>query len=382
MNRFVYSSLFILSWFATWSQVTIPTTHMPTIGDVFTYAVHNQTYTPKPSSGGLYDFSDLRQDDTTVFRYVANDKTVEFPNSNLKFIEDDNDEATVFFEKSENDLFLISIGALQQQLPVPGASLGSLKGTMKYASYPMTNALNMSSSDTVKTTIPKSLFQGFNIDSMIQSMIPGLPAGSQLIVDSIGVEIIFTLNFRADGSGKIKTPIDNNLDVLKVIRVISGTPKIILYAKAKLGPIEIPIVQNLTDILSGQLPLDNFNITTHTYYSPSYRQDILTATLDSTGKYESVNYRYRTKDGAITNHIQSNISNNLDIELRHGSLGIINMKPSETAQVRIYSVDGKKLQEKLVFVNDSELILSPWSGTILVHIATNSGIVVKKISSQ
>lgn len=364
------------------AQITIPATHIPTIGDVFTYGVHNQLYTPKPIIGGVYDFSDLTQNDTTVIRYVANDKTIEYPNSNLKLTEDDNDQATVFFKKSGNDLFLISIGQLQQQMPIPGMGPMNLKGTMKYSSFPMTNTTNVTSSDEVKITIPKTLFQGFNIDSMLQGMLPGLPPGSQLIVDSIAVEIKLNLNLKAEGSGKIKTPVDNNIDVIKIVRIISGTPKIMLYAKAKLGAFELPISQDLTPFLGGQLPINALNITTHTFYSPNFRQEIVNATVDSTGKYQTVNYRYRTKNGVITNQIRSSNTSNLDFDLVNGRIEVRNLNPGQIARVSVYSLEGKKLQEKNVTLNDSYLSLSHWTGIRIVHVMTESEVVSKKIATQ
>jgi hypothetical protein len=372
MNR-ISSILFAISFGQLLNgQITIPTTHMPTIGDVFTYGVHNQQYTPKPPSGGVYDFSDLRQDDTTVFRYVANDKTIEFPNSNLKFTEDDNDEATVFFKKSGNDLFFVSFGALQQQLPVPGASLGSLKGTMKYASFPMTNTLNITSNDEVKTTIPKSLFQGFNIDSMISAMVPGAT------VDSFVVNIIFSLSMKAEGNGKIKTPIDNNIDVLRVVRRIETTPKILLYGKAFGFPLN---GMDITSFLGGQLPIDNFVVTTHTFYSPSFRQEILTATLDSTGtKYESVSYRYRTKNGVIVNSIHESAEENFDVVQMQNKLEVRNIRTQTNPLLSIYTTDGKKIIEKTLNAADNSILLDKINGIVIVHLVSEGKLTTKKIA--
>lgn len=372
MNKLISFVAIACCYIDFYGQITIPATHMPTIGDVFTYATHNQIYTPKPLTGGVYDFSDLVQDDTSVFKYVANDKTVEFPNSNLKFTEDDNDQATIFFKKDGNDLFVISLAQIQSQIPIPG--IGGLKGTMKYSSFPITASTNISSNDEIAMTIPKAMLQGIiNVDSLAATILPGAT------VDSLRLSIKFTLNLFSDGSGKIKTPIDNNIDVLKVVRKISIVPKLGLYGKAFGFPINN---FDVTDLLAGQLPIDDLDITTHTYYSPSFRQEIIVATLDSIGQYQRVSFRYRTKNGVIINQIQSARTNKLDFEFVDGKIEVINMSPNQTAEISIFSMDGRKLQEKKVTMNDTSLYLNNSKGVRIVTIVDESGILTKKIFIQ
>ena len=372
MYRIVNFLLVVCFCVSMEGQITIPVSHIPAIGDVFTFGLHNQVYTPKPLTEGVFDFSDLQQNDTTVFRYVANDKTIEYPTANLKLTEDDNDQATVYFKKEGNDLFLISLAQIQQQIAIPGIS--GLKGTMQYLSLPITNSTNITSSDEIATIIPKSMLQGFvNVDSLAATIIPGAT------VDSLRLIIKLTLNLFSDGSGKIKTPIDNNIDVIKVVRKISVTPKLALYGKAFGFPISN---LDITNLLGGQLPVDNFNLTTHAYYSPSFRQEIVTATLDSTGKYETVNYRYRTKNGVITNQIESEKTELLDFELVDGKIVVKNWSPSQTALVTVVSMDGRKLQEKIVAANDATMSLNNWNGIRVISVMNKSGIVTKKIFTQ
>jgi hypothetical protein len=322
-------------------------------------------------TSGVFDFLDLSQDDTTVFRYVANDKTVEFPTANLKLTEDDNDQATVFFKKIGNDLFVISLAQVQQQFPIPG--IGGLKGTMKYLSLPITNSTNITSNDEIGIAIPKSMLGGLNVDSLAATLIPGAT------VDSIMVNIKFSLNMFADGVGKIKTPVDNNIDVIKVVRKISIQPKLGLYGKV----FGLPINNfDITNLVSGQFPVDNLDITTHTFYSPSFRQEIVTATLDSTGKYQTVNFRYRTKNGVVTNQIQTAITPSLDFELVDGNIVVKNLIPNQTAIISVFSLDGRKLQEKLVTESDTRLLLSNWTGVRIIKLMNESIIVTKKILTQ
>jgi hypothetical protein len=374
MNKLGYNFLFLFIGFTALGQVTIPTAHMPTIGDVFTYGVDTQTYPIKSPLSGLYDFSELRQNDTTTFRYIANDKIVEYPNSNLKLIEDDNDNATVYFNKNGNDLFLISLSQIQSQLPIPG--VGGLKGTMKYLSLPLTNTTNITTTDAINITIPKEFFQGFNIDSLISATVPNSRA------DSFVVSIAFSLNMKADGTGKIKTPIDNNIDVIRVIRKITIDYKILLYGRLLGFPAN---GSDVTPFIGGLLPIDDLdlNLTTHAFYSPIYRQEILMATLDTTGtKYQGINYRYRTKNGVIVNQIQGSQAEDLDIVQTQNRIEVRNIPLQTSALLSLYSLDGKKITEKKLTTSDYSLVLDKVSGIVIAHLNAGGKISTKKISIQ
>lgn len=376
MNKLGYIFLFLFIGFTALGQVTIPTAHMPTLGDVYTYGVDTQTYPIKSPLSGLYDFSELRQNDTTTFRYIANDKIVEYPNSNLKLIEDDNDNATVYFNKNGNDLFLISLSQIQSQLPIPG--VGGLKGTMKYLSLPLTNTTNITTTDAINTTIPKEFFQGFNIDSLISATIPLSRA------DSFGISITVSLNMKGDGTGKIKTPIDNNIDVIRVVRKFTIGYKILLYGR--LFGIPTPVNgSDITPFIGALLPINslNLNITTHSFYSPSFRQEILTATVDTTGtKYQGINYRYRTKNGVIVNQIQANKIDDLEIVQIQNRIEVRNIPMQTSPILSIYSLDGKKITEKKLTTSDYSLVLDKVSGIVIAHLNAGGKISTKKISIQ
>jgi hypothetical protein len=374
MNNLAYSFIFLLLGLSAYGQVTIPTTHMPTIGDVFTYGVDTQTYPIKSPLGGVYDFSELKQHDTTTFRYVANDKLVEFPSSNLKLTEDDNDNATIYFNKKGNDLFLISLSQIQSQLPIPG--VGGLKGTMKYLSLPLTTTTNITTTDAINITIPKEFFQGFNIDSLISATVPNSRA------DSFVVSIAFSLNMKADGTGKIKTPIDNNIDVIRVIRKITIDYKILLYGRLLGFPAN---GSDVTPFIGGLLPIDDLdlNLTAHAFYSPIYRQEILTATLDSTGtKYQGINYRYRTKNGVIVNQIQANQIEGIDIVQTQNRIEVRNIPLQTSPILSLYSLDGKKITEKKLTTSDCSLVVDKVSGIVIAHLNADGKISTKKIAIQ
>lgn len=348
ISLFVLLSLFALDSFC---QITIPTTHLPRIGDEFTFNVHSQIYTPKPLAGGVYDFSDLVQNDTTVIKYIANDNTIEYPTANLKMIEVDNDQATIYLKTSASDLFLIGLNASQTQIPLPNIS--KLTGTLKYLSLPITASTNITTNDQISATIPKSFFPPeFNIDSLAGTLMTGLK------LDSFKVRLNFSLNLYADGQGKIKTPIDSNLDVIKLVRKITVNPKISVFGS--LGGV-VPINDiDITTLISGQLPVAIPNIITHSYISPSYRQEIVTASLDSNGNYNSVNYRKSTKNGTAPSAITVSQRDNISIGLSDKTISILQLPQGKRFSAVLYQLDGRQILQSVVSSKQNELAL-PYS---------------------
>lgn len=354
------------------SQVTIPTSHMPRIGDEFTYAVHMNVYSPKPISGGVYDFSDLAFDDSTLMKYVANDNLAEFPNSNLKFIQEDVDNATIYLRQQGNDLFVIGFPSLQ--IPLPVQNLGSLAGTMKFLTLPLTSTTNITTTDQIRTVIPKDLFpEEINIDSIFATIVPGAK------VDSFVVKLNISLNLKVDGQGKITTPFDNNLDVLKLVRKIDVSPKISFYGKAFNFPVND---FDVTSIIGSMLPTDQLGILTHTYYSPSFRQEILNATLDSNQNYSTVNYRYKTKDGTpSTSRIAKEGIDDFSIEVQQREV-LISHNSNIHFTAEILSFDGKVIVQGHAQNGKLSLDKSSYSSPIILKITSDQNTWVMKYMTK
>jgi hypothetical protein len=187
---------------------------------------------------------------------------------------------------------------------------------------------------------------------------------------------------KADGTGKIKTPIDNNIDVIRVIRKITIDYKILLYGRLLGFPAN---GSDVTPFIGGLLPIDDLdlNLTTHTFYSPIYRQEILTANLDTTGtKYESTSYRYRTKNGVIVNQIQANQIEGIDIVQTQNRIEVRNIPLQTSPILSLYSLDGKKITEKKLTTSDCSLVLDKVSGIVIAHLNADGKISTKKIAIQ
>jgi hypothetical protein len=329
----------------TYSQITIQNTHVPRIGDTFVFAVDTSLYIPKPISGGIFDFSNLKLNDTTHFYYIKNDSTAKFPNSNLKLKIDTAEQTATYFNRTTNDLMVIALSNLST-IPLPIPSIPKLQGTLKYLSFPLSATTNLTTTDKIDITIPASFIPPqLNIDSLLSNN-PSLPKGTTVVLDSFVLSINISLNLKTDGQGKIKTPVDNNIDVIKLIRKITITPKILMNGSATFGGFTVPLKnQDVSALLLGILPFQIPDITTHTYYSPAFRQEIINAAVDSMGRYQSVNYRYRTKNGASSASLtQVNITE-IDVQFSNSRLTVNALPTYSPYRLTVYDLSGRKQTE-------------------------------------
>lgn len=368
---FIFTSVYSF----THSQVTIPTSHCPRIGDTFVFAVDTTLYSPKPISGGMYDFSDLKLHDTTTYYYTANDSLVSQPMSNLKLRIDTNEATATYFNKSNNDIFVIALSSLPTQLPIPVA-IPKLKGSLKFFSFPLTSTTNITTTDKIDITVPASFIPPqFNIDSLLGNIFPG----ATVTIDSLLLSLNLELNLKVDGFGKINTPIDNNLDVLKLIRKISITPKIYMNGSTKLGSITVPVTNfDITSMLLGAVPFNIPDIITHSYYSPSFRQEIVNSTVDSNGKYTSVNYRYRTKNGPNVSSISAFNQSNIDIQLIQNKIIVTGLKTSEDYFISLTDLTGRNLLHQPITHFQNSIDWIPISNPFIINIFSNNFLFSKK----
>lgn len=364
----LYLFIFIILTYVSYSQVTIDVGHCPRIGDTFVFAIDTTLYSPKPITGGVYDFSDLKLHDSTHFYYIANDSLMSQPTANLKLKIDTNEQTATYFKKSGNDVFVIALANIGAQLPLPIA-IPRLKGTLKYFSFPLTSVTNITTNDKIDITIPASFIPPqFNIDSLLSNN-PNLPSGTSVVLDSFIISLNFDLKLSVDGYGKINTPIDNNLDVLKLVRKITVTPKIFMNGKATFGGFTIPLTnQDVTSLLIGALPIQIPDITTHSYYSPAFRQEIINAVVDSMGNYQAVNYRYRTKNGPNLAHINTLNNQEIDIQFLQNQIQVNGLQPSIQYLLSISDLSGKKYQEKQINSIQNSINWIPSHQPFIIHI--------------
>jgi len=353
---------------------------MPRIGDTFLFAVDTNVYAPKSLVGGVYDFSNLKKVDTSVNYYIANDNFTQYASANLKLTIDSNTQGSTYFKTTSNDMFLLGLSDITSQIPFPISN--GLTGSLKYLTFPMTSTTNVTSYDSLKFSIPAALIPSqINIDSLVKALIPGIPSGAVITVDSISVAIQLKLNLYVDGFGKIKTPIDSNIDVLKLVRKISVTPKVMIHGKATYI-INIPINYDITNLISGQLPLNLGNIVFHSYISSNFKQEIVNASVDSSGNYQNVNYRYKTKVAAGNASVSSPPRENIDIYLQGDILKLENLKSSEIYEVFIYDLSGRVVLHTNVTFQNPAVLWRYNSGNYIVRVVNEDSILTKKISIE
>jgi hypothetical protein len=203
-------------------------------------------------------------------------------------------------------------------LPLPVPINPVLSGRLKYLTYPLSISTNSITSDTIKAALPATfLTQFIDLDSIIAASVPGV---SNVQVDSIGIKIAIVISLKGIAEGKIKTPIDTSLDVLKLERKTTIGLSFTLFGSATVpfvGNVSLsnPLIAGFIEpLFSSFIPADAFPTTReHFFISTKFRQPIINVTLDTNGNYETIDYRSYTSKSA-TNSIQSVQYSNRDIE--------------------------------------------------------------------
>lgn len=300
--KYIFILLFNTIVVTSNSQITIPVTNLPSIGDTFVYIIDSNSAIAVPSNSvSNFNFSTLKNHGESVFIYKANDDLSTYPNSNLKLEIDANISNSAYFKKTTNDLLIYGmsgLGAGGGGLPVP---VPSLNGTLKYVSFPLNSTSNSTSSDKISLGLPADILGGaLNIDSMIKVLLvsinPAMDAAT-VHVDSIIIGVNLTNTIKTIGFGKITTPIDTNIDVLRIERALKTSISASIKGNAKLGPITFPLNNDITPLLAGQIPggSPNMTIKSHLYYSNITKQELFSADIDSTtNTYMNILYRFKS----------------------------------------------------------------------------------------
>lgn len=376
MKYFIYL-LFILFFGNVNGQITIPATNLPSIGDTFVYIVDSTSLILVPSNTATtFNFSTLLNQGQSTYIYKKNDDSFTYPNANIMLEVQGNIANSSYFKKTANDLLIYGIGGLNGiggGLPLP---IPSLNGTLKFTSLPLTSTSNITSSDNVNVTLPASIFPpNFNIDSILTAMIGSVMGGAKITVDSLIVRINISNNMKTIGYGKITTPKDTNVDVLRVERTLSTGFTIKLMGKAKLGSISIPLNQDITTLLAGQIPggSTSMSMKSHIYYSDKYKQEVFSGDVDTaTNAYTNVMYKQKTTTNtgghnSITSNLDKN-SVNISISNEQILIHSLNVKPFEYT---INSMEGKMISSGNVKENTIDISNLP-SGMFILNLSQNN----------
>lgn len=358
--KIFYSILVLISSFQYLKcQVIIDNTHLPRVGDSFYFEVDTSLVTQPALSGGLYDFSKLSNHSESVIDFKVNDNPSLYPSSNIKTTTSGATAADIYLKKTTNDLAVISFGSGALPSPIPFDPI--LNGGLKYLGFPLNQSSNISSSDSFKLTIPASLLSGFgNIDSIIKEFVPPPYNLATITLDSIVASVLITINIKSIGFGKIKTPVDKDLDVLKVERTTKPSVSFNIHITASAfgfkTPLVLPASSFIPDSLMDQLSvIDQLALKEHIYYTPTIRQPIVTAVLDSMGSYISTSYRYKTvngpKDssgsggsGGGSGMVSSDFSK-IYFDFFEDQILVHGIQKDQSIEACIYSLDGRSVKK-------------------------------------
>jgi hypothetical protein len=350
MKTFFYFLLCFVLTFQVKAQVVIPVTSIPDVGDTFVFNSDTRGRPEVQKQNGIFDFSSLVKDDSTKYVFTSNRNTTTYPLSNLNLTIDGDTANTLFLRRNSSDLSILGFGASAVALPLPVPINPVLSGRLKYLTYPLSISTNSITSDTIKAALPATfLTQFIDLDSIIAARVPDL---SNVQVDSIGIKIAIVISLKGIAEGKIKTPIDTSLDVLKLERkttiglsfTLFGSAAHRTYGKVSLSNPLIALY--LKEILfSSLIPADAFPTTReHFFISTKFRQPIVNVTLDTNGNYETIDYRSYTSKSA-TNSIQSVQYSNRDIEfyISNGRLVVLPNDQFGRTEVAIYDLSGRQI---------------------------------------
>ena len=357
--KIFYSILVLVSSFQyLFCQVIIDNTHLPRVGDSFYFEVDTSLMAQPALSGGLYDFSKLSNHSESVIDFKVNDNPSLYPSSNLKTTSSGPTAADIYLKKTTNDLAVISFGSGAIPSPIPFDPI--LNGGLKYLSFPLNQSSNISSSDSFKLTIPASLLSGLgNIDSIIKEFIPPPYNLATITLDSIVASVLITINIKSIGFGKIKTPVDQDLDVLKVERTTKPSVSFNIHLTATLGikiPLVLPASSFIPDSLMDQLSIiDQLALKEHIYYTPTIRQPIVTAVVDSSGNYISTSYRYKTVSGPKDSSgsggsgggsgIAYSDFSKIYFEFFEDQILVHGIQKEQSIEASLYSLDGRSVKK-------------------------------------
>lgn len=349
MKTLFYFLLCFVLTFQAKAQVIIPVTSIPNVGDTFVFNSDTRGRPEVQKQNGIFDFSSLVQVDSTKYVFTSNRNTTTYPLSNLNLTIDGDTANTLFLRRNSSDLSVIGFGASAVALPLPVPINPVLSGRLKYLTYPLSISTNSITSDTIKAALPATfLTQFIDIDSIIAASVPGV---SNVQVDSIGIKIAIVISLKGIAEGKIKTPIDTNLDVLKLERKTTIGLSFTLFGSATvpvLGKISLsnPLIAGFIEpLFSSLIPTDVFPTTReHVFMSTKFRQPIVNVTLDTNGNYETIDYRSYTSKSA-TNSIQSVQYSNRDIKYYISNSHLVVLPNDQLDQIEfaIYDLSGKQI---------------------------------------
>jgi hypothetical protein len=347
MKQIIVIILVVFSISIASSQTRFESFQLPNSGQIDTVLSSNSNSAQVSGTGNQnFDLTSASSIIETPIKYEAVSSNASYPNANIKTTLG-NGLGSIFLEKTQNDLLVRGLALNAGGFPLSFA----MKGNLKYLTAPLYYNMPVNSStDKASVYLPGSLIPDSLVNSLLASQ---LPTGATATIDSIEIRLTVTSNLSADAYGKLSTPIESNVNCLRVLRDLNFKIGVYPKGKVKISVVSFPIPEiDLASFLLAQAPIPiPTNLKSHIFFAANSKPEVATATLDSLGKaYTLINYRKSSKAvSGISTFVKSNIdisySNNVaDIfcnTISAKSVSLHNVMGQEVLHFRWMSPDAR-----------------------------------------
>ena len=336
MKQIVALVFLLISVFNISGQIRFENYQLPISGQTDTVlSANNNSAIVAPAGDQNFDFTSASSTIQTPIRYESVINNTAFPNANMK-TSLGNGLGTIYLEKTQNDLLVRGLSINAGGLPLSF----TMKGNLKYLTAPLYYNMPVNTStDNGSFYLPGSLIPDSLINTLLGST---LPAGATATIDSIELRLTITSKLSADAYGKITTPLESNVNCLRVYRDLNFKIGVYPKGKIKFGAFSIPIPDiDLASSLLAQAPIPiPSNLKSHIFFAANSKPEVATATLDSLGRaYTLINYR---KSSKAVSSISANIKSNIDISYRN-NIADISCNTNSAKTVALYDLMGQKV---------------------------------------
>jgi hypothetical protein len=343
MKQIVTFFLFFISISIISAQIRFENYQLPISGQIDTVmSANSNSAIVAPVGNQNFDLTSAASTIQTPIRYETVSNSTSFPNANIK-TDLGNGLGTIYIEKTQNDLLVRGLSINAGGFPLSF----TMKGNLKYLTTPLYYNMPVNTStDFGSVYLPK----GFLPDSLIKNLVNSNPSSSikidSIAIDSIEIRLTVTSKLSADAYGKVSTPLESNVNCLRVLRDLNF--KIGVYPK---GIIKVPVIglikipdflsDLITTSLLSQAPVDiPSNLKSHIFFAANSKPEIATATLDSLGKaYTLINYR---KSSKAVSGISTIVKSNIDISYSNNVADLF-CNTNSTKSVSLHNVMGQQV---------------------------------------
>jgi hypothetical protein len=307
MKQIIVIILVVFSISIASSQTRFESFQLPNSGQIDTVLSSNSNSAQVLGTGNQnFDLTSASSIIETPIKYEAVSSNASYPNANIKTTLG-NGLGSIFLEKTQNDLLVRGLALNAGGFPLSFA----MKGNLKYLTAPLYYNMPVNSStDKASVYLPGSLIPDSLVNSLLASQ---LPTGATATIDSIEIRLTVTSNLSADAYGKLSTPIESNVNCLRVLRDLNFKIGVYPKGKVKISVVSFPIPEiDLASFLLAQAPIPiPTNLKSHIFFAANSKPEVATATLDSLGKaYTLINYR---KSSKAVSGISTIVKSNIDI---------------------------------------------------------------------